>query len=156
MLRITSEYSESGRGHPHAPNMSTPSKIILPKLSFQVTGCCFVVHNTIGRYASEPQYADAVAVALQNAGLSFEREKVLPLSFVGERVGRSRADFLIMNRLVLELKARPVILRADYDQAKRYLQALNLPLALVVNFHQRYLHPKRVLNASAPNVSDVV
>jgi len=54
---------------------------------------------------------------------------------------------LIDNKIVLEIKTKKMLTREDYYQTKRYLTALNKKLAILVNFHQRYLTPKRILNS---------
>lgn len=130
--------------------------VIMPKLSYKVTGCCFCVHNELGRFHSEPQYADALTKVLRDSGLQFEREKILKGFPDWERPGRSRVDFLIEGRLLLELKAKPFVTKSDYHQVQRYLIALALPLGIIVNFHQRFLVPKRVLNAQARTPSDII
>jgi GxxExxY protein len=56
------------------------SKIVYPELSFQITGLLFEVHNDLGRYCREKQYADAIESALKSSGIAFEREKELPVS----------------------------------------------------------------------------
>lgn len=122
--------------------------IVLKELSYQVTGICFSVHNELGRYRNEQQYCDALAHAFDGVGLQYQREFVVPASFEGERVGRNRVDFLIGGQFVLEVKAKALITRDDYYQVRRYLGALRLPLGLIVNFQQPYLHPKRVLNSA--------
>jgi len=125
------------------------TKLIDSQLSYVLNGVFFTVHNALGRYCSEQQYADAVEHELQCAALTYEREKVLPLAFDGERPGRNRVDFLIENRIVVELKAKPVLEREDYTQVLRYLRSLNCKLGILVNFRMRTLIPKRVLNSIA-------
>ena len=76
----------------------------------------------------------------------YEREKILPASFAGEIAGRNKVDFLIEDKIILELKASRMLTKEDYYQAKRYLVALHKELGILVNFRQRFLTPKRVLN----------
>jgi len=54
-------------------------------------------------------------------------------------------DFVVENKIVLELKAKLLISKDDYYQLQRYLQAANMKLGLLVNFRSRYLKPKRVV-----------
>lgn len=143
------KHSNAPNADSNASNMRSDADVVLPGLSYEVTGCCFRVHNELGRYCSEGQYGDALERVLRESSVLFEREKVLDASFPGERSGRNRVDFLIADKLVLEIKVKPVISREDYMQVRRYLAALRLPLGILVNFQQQYLHPKRVLNASA-------
>ena len=128
--------------------MNAEAKIIYPDLSYKVVGACFAVHNELGRYCNEKQYADCFEGYLKRFGIIYEREKVLPRGFESEEPGRNKADFLIENKIVLELKAKRMLNREDYYQVRRYLQAMNKKLGILVNFRDKYLHPRRILNSS--------
>ena len=70
------------------------------------------------------------------------------MNFVREyRFGESVniIDFLIEDKIVLEIKAKPLILKEDFVQTQRYLQSLNKQLGLIVNFRNRYLKPVRIV-----------
>ena len=69
----------------------------------------------------------------------------MPESFDGERARRNIGDFLIEDKIILELKARRIITKDDYFQVKRYLAATNKSLGVLVNFQQLYIRPKRIL-----------
>lgn len=55
------------------------------------------------------------------------------------------ADFLIENKIIIEAKAKQFILKDDYYQIQRYLQASNIKLGLLVNFRNKYIKPKRII-----------
>ena len=114
------------------------TKLIYPDLSYKITGLLFKVHNEIGRYGREVQYCNLLAKKLDEAKLNYVRELV-----VGNT--GNRTDFFVDGRIVLEAKAKDVITKEDYFQIQRYLQVLNAKLGILVNFHQMYLHPKRVV-----------
>ncbi|MFA4831521.1 MAG: GxxExxY protein [Patescibacteria group bacterium] len=118
--------------------MNTLGKLLYPELSYEVVGLCFLVHNEIGRYGREKQYGDLLQKRLGEKNLKYQRE--LTVAHTGNRV-----DFVIENKVLLELKAKPIITREDYYQTQRYLQCLNIELGIIVNFRQEYIHPKRVL-----------
>lgn len=86
-------------------------------------------------------------MALKESGMCYEREKVLPSSFLGELKGRNKIDFLIEGKIILEIKAKPFLMKQDYYQTRRYLTALKKKLALLVNMRRDYIYPKRVLNS---------
>jgi len=123
-------------------------KIIYSKLSYIINGIFFESHNEIGRFANEKQVCDLIERKLKERSLRYEREKVLPLSFLGEMPGRNRIDFLIEDKIVLEIKCKRFLTREDYYQTKRYLVALNKKLAILVNFRDERLIPKRILNSN--------
>jgi len=125
---------------------ATNSKIIYPGLSYVICGLCFKIHNELGRYKNEKQYADKLEELLKENNIKYVREKALPKSFKGEKDRRNIPDFVIENKIAIELKARRVIIKEDYFQMKRYLSSSNKRLGIIVNFRQKYLTPKRILN----------
>ncbi len=118
-------------------------KLIYPELSYKITGILFKVHNQLGRYCKERQYQDAIEELLKREGIGFEREKKIPMSL---EVKGNQVDFIIEDKLVLECKARPFIRKEDYYQVLRYLKASRKKLGLLVNFRNKYLRPKRIVN----------
>lgn len=130
-------------------DMRGSSKLIYGDLTYQLNGIFFTVHNELGRYRNEQQYGDAIEQHLKHFSIPYQREIVLPQSFVGERNGRSKADFLIADKLIVEVKAKRILEKTDYFQTQRYLAACGKKLAILVNFREKFLKPKRILNASA-------
>jgi len=122
----------------HTNDTNKKKKLIYPELSYIITGICFNVHNQLGRYAREKQYGDLLEEKLKEIKIPYKRE------FRIEKTGNT-IDFLIDNKMILELKTKPMILKEDYYQTQRYLQASDIKLALLVNFRNRYLKPIRVL-----------
>jgi GxxExxY protein len=114
-------------------------KLLYKDLGYRLNGILFKVHNQLGQFAREKQYGDLLEGKLIEEKMSYEREC---------RIGDSGniADFIIDGKILLELKAKPSCNRDDYDQAKRYLHQTNLELGILVNFRQKYLLPKRILN----------
>jgi GxxExxY protein len=113
-------------------------KLFYPELSYTITGICFSVHNLLGRYSREKQYGDAIESKFKEASIPYERERRI------DKHGNI-ADFVIDSKILLELKAKQIVLKSDYYQVQRYLQSSGLRLGILVNFHRRYLVPKRVL-----------
>lgn len=130
-------------------NMEEFSKLVYPELSYKLTGILFAVHNELGRFCNEKQYGDLVEKYLKKFHFQYEREKTLPSSLNKEFPNRNRIDFLIEDKIILEIKAKRILTREEYYQTKRYLVALNKKLGIIANFRDKYLRPKRILNASA-------
>ncbi len=126
-------------------NTMRMTRIVEKDLSYRVNGILFRVHNKLGRFCRERQYGDAFVQELEKEGLRFNRESG------GDIAGRKSnfLDFVIENRMIVELKAKSFISKEDYYQVQRYLQNSSLKLGLIVNFRDRHLKPKRILN---PNV----
>jgi len=123
-------------------------KLLYRELSYRLNGLLFDVHNAIGRFGREKQYADAFAQLLIEQKIEFEREKALPLALVGnERT--NLADFVVEGKILLEFKAKPLITKTDYYQTQRYLQATGIKLGLLINFRNRYLKPIRIIRINS-------
>ena len=116
----------------------TMPKLLYPELSYTLTGICFGAHNEIGPYAREKQYGDFIEQKLKEVGLPYKRE--LNISNSGNIV-----DFLVDNKIILELKSKRILSRDDYYQIQRYLQETGIKLDLLVNFRNKYIKPVRVV-----------
>jgi len=123
-------------------------RIIYPELSYRINGIIFSVRKELGNYCNEKQYCDAIQCKLIEQDIQFEREKMLPKFFEGENANRNKVDFLIEDKIVLEIKAKRFQSRDDYYQIRRYLNSLNKKLGIIVNFHQKYVKPKRIINSA--------
>jgi len=124
-------------------------KVIYPELSYELNGVFFKVQNELGCFCREVQYCDAIEKILKDKSIEYKREYCIKAVNNLIKDNSNRIDFLIENKIIVEIKAKRVIGREEYNQIQRYLKSANLKLGLVVNFHQKYLIPKRVLNSSA-------
>jgi GxxExxY protein len=120
--------------------------ILYPKLSFDINGVLFDVHNQIGGSHHERYYQKAVAIALGHKNIAFREQVHVPLTVNGQRVGRYYLDFLIEEKIILELKRGRYIPRNVYSQANQYLSSLNLKLAIVGCFGNDVVTIKRIIN----------
>ncbi len=124
--------------------------MIYPELSYKICGMCYEAHNQLGRLLNEKQYGDALETLLKESRIPFKREYPIELEFKNRKLGGiSYADFLIDNKIILELKTRHYLTKDDYYQLKRYLQTTGLKLGILINFRERRLKPKRVINSNA-------
>lgn len=119
-------------------NGKEKTELLYPELSYKITGLCFAVHNELGQFAREKQYGDLLEKKLAEAGLKFKRE---------QSVGDSGNifDFVIEESIVLELKAKRLLLTSDFRQIQHYLQMSRIKLGLLVNFRNKYLKPARII-----------
>jgi len=123
---------------------NTNKKVIHPELSYEVVNVLFEAHNKLGRFCREKQYGDFIETVFQERRIYFEREKSLPIEGI-KNTTTNKADFIVEGKILLEIKAKPIIERKDYAQIQRYLQAGNYRLGLLINFHSKYLKPIRVI-----------
>jgi GxxExxY protein len=125
------------------PHNGNNGKLLYPELSFLVVGCCFETHNEIGPFGRERQYGDCVEKKFIAARVPFRREVQ-----IGET--GNCADFVVEDKILLELKAKPFLMKKDFEQAQRYLQASGLRLGIIVNFRGRYVKAHRVVKIDYP------
>lgn len=125
------------------------SKIIKPELSYLLNGFFFEVQNRLGRYCTEKQFGDGLEELLKENCMIYEREKEILIPFGEKRIGGSKVDFFISNKILVDIKAKKYITKEDYLQMRRYLRAANLRLGLIVNFKSQSVTVKRVINSLA-------
>lgn len=119
-------------------------ELIYPELSYKIIGICFEAHNEIGRYGKEKQYANFIEQRFQELSLPYKREIII--ADTGNIL-----DFLVENKLILELKSKRIITKDDYYQLQRYLQISDLRLGILVNFRDEYIKPKRIVRIDTDN-----
>ena len=120
----------------------------LDEITYKVIGCAMKVHNTLGSGFQEVIYQRCLALELQQVELNFEREKEQIIYYNGADVGSRRADFIVENSIVVELKAIVNLEDIHLAQAKNYTVAYNFPLGLLINFGALSLQYKKVFNNS--------
>jgi len=123
-------------------------KLIYSDLTYKINGILFKVHNELGRFCNEKQYSDAIENKFKELNINYKREEIVPPSFKGELKGRNKVDFIIEDKVILELKAKRILEKEDYYQVRRYLDAFSKKLGLLVNLRQKMLQVKRILNSS--------
>lgn len=108
--------------------------LIYPELSFQIIGILFDVYNTIGYGFLEKVYQKAVAQALQISGLRYKEQLYAPIVYQDKRVGVNYFDFLIDDKVVLEIKKGDRFAKTHIDQLFQYLVNKKLKLGLLAYF----------------------
>ncbi|MFQ5750689.1 MAG: GxxExxY protein [bacterium] len=115
-------------------------------LTKKIIGCAMQVHSTLGNGFQEVIYQRCLAIELSEAGLDFAREMTMPIYYKSQQVGTRRVDFLVEDKIMVELKAVIQLEDVHLAQAMNYLEAYNLEIGLLINFGARSLQFKRVHN----------
>ncbi|MEI6410800.1 MAG: GxxExxY protein [Bacteroidota bacterium] len=119
----------------------------LDQLTYLVNGCAMKVHRVLGNGFQEVIYQRCLALEFERAGLSFSREAEQTIYYEGIDVGTRRADFVVENKIIVELKAIVSLDDVHLAQAKNYLVAYGFPVGLLINFGGKSLQFKKVFNA---------
>ncbi len=122
-------------------------KIIQKELSYKIVGILFDVHTRLGNRYQEKYYQRAVAEALKENNLKFEKELEVDLKYKDAKIGKYFLDFLIEGKVILEIKTVPRLLPRDFHQVLAYLKARKLELGILANFRPESLIYKRILNS---------
>ena len=100
-----------------------------------VVECAFALHKELGPGLLESVYEVLLADALRERGLSVERQKPIPICFRGKRFDEGfRADLLVADLVLVELKSVEALARVHRKQVLTYLRLTNLKLGLLINF----------------------
>lgn len=108
-------------------------------LSYQIAGILIEVHKELGLYAREKQYCDLFDKKFKIIEIPYKREL---------RIGDTGniADFTVDDKIILEFKTVPFLTTEHYNQVKRYLFQTKMKLGILVNFRDKQIQPKRILN----------
>lgn len=106
-------------------------------LTDKIIGAFYDVYNELGYGFLESVYEEALAIALQEAGLRVQRQVSITVWFRGQDVGDFRGDLLIDGAVLLELKAGRTLDKAHEAQLLHYLRATEIEVGLLLNFGEQ-------------------
>lgn len=116
------------------------------ELTYKVIGCAMKVHNVLGNGFQEVIYQRCLAIELEKASVAFMREVEQTIYYDGRDVGTRRADFVVEEKIIVELKALINLEDVHLAQAKNYVIAYDFPVGLLINFGAISLQYKKVFN----------
>lgn len=120
--------------------------IIYKEESYQIIGICMEIHNYLGCGFSEVVYKDALEIEFKNAGINFEREKRYDVAYKGIILQHQfYADFVVFDKIILEIKGKSEIADSDLAQAINYLKVSDNKVALIINFGEEKLNYKKIV-----------
>ena len=104
------------------------------ELTEKIIGVFYSVYNDLGYGLLESVYEQSMAIAIRDAGLIVERQVPLPVWFCGHKVGDFRADILVQNTVLLELKSSRVLELCHEAELLHYLRSTEIEIGLLPNF----------------------
>jgi GxxExxY protein len=113
-------------------------------LTYGVIGVAMAIHRNIGPGQKEAIYQRELEVALAEARISFEAQKHLPVYNQGRLLGFYIPDFVVEDKVIVEIKAFATIHQKYLGQVITYLNHTGLSVGLLINFGERSLRPRRV------------
>jgi len=121
------------------------------ELTYKIRGAIFNVKKQIGGGHKESVYHKALEIEFKKRGIFFESEKRIDVNYEGEKIGTYQPDFVINDKVIIELKALPKIGKQQLNQAWTYLKGSDYRLALLVNFSPSELEIKRMVYDTVRN-----
>tara|TARA_R110002124_G_C8778973_1_gene500620 strand:+ start:148 stop:528 length:381 start_codon:yes stop_codon:yes gene_type:complete len=120
--------------------------MIKDELTYSIIGCAMNVHNLIGPGFQEVIYQRCLKMEFEEIGLNFEREKNQAIFYKDVQVGNRRADFVVEEKVIVEIKAVTKLEDVHLAQAKNYTVAYDFPLGLLINFGGKSMEYKLLFN----------
>ena len=109
--------------------------LIYSEESYAINGAAMEVYNQLGHGFLEPVYQEALEKEFLLRGIPFEREKLLTISYKGEKLKQTyKADFVCYGKIIVELKAVSELTDAHRSQVYNYLHATGFQLGIILNF----------------------
>lgn len=118
----------------------------LSELTEKIISCAFDVFNELGYGLPEKVYQKALAKSLDDKNLSYDREKYSLIKYKTCIVGKFFLDFLVENKVALELKVRNEIYESDVIQLLNYLKSERSKVGLLLAFTREGVKIKRLIN----------
>lgn len=111
-----------------------PTELLYRQESYLIRGACFEVYKKFRNTQKETVYQRALFEELKSVGLVVEREKQLPVYYKGKKMGGYIPDLIVNNAIILELKAKPALVKEDIQQFWYYLKNSEFRLGFLINF----------------------
>ena len=106
-------------------------------ITSKVMKAFFKVYNSLGFGFLERVYENAMFIELNNMGLNVEKQKRLVVYYENQQIGNYFADFLIEEKVIIELKAVERLVEEHELQIINYLRATDLEVGLILNFGKK-------------------
>ena len=107
----------------------------LELLVTKTIGCCVAVHKELGPGLLEAVYARAIRIELGLSGMTFDSERIVPISYRGVYLCNQRLDLVVQGQIIVELKSVERLNTIHRAQVVSYLRTTGLRIGLLVNFN---------------------
>ena len=121
-------------------------KLLYKEESYKIIGACMEVHKELGKGFSEIIYGDALEIEFKKNNIIYSREKGYKITYKNKILPHHYfADFVIQDKIILEIKAIKELTNSHTKQTLNYLATSKLKLGLLVNFGEDSLQYKRII-----------
>ena len=120
-------------------------EIIYKDLSYKIMAAIFEVHNVLGPGFSENIYEKALAEEFRRHDLTFTNQEAIKIMYGEKNIGLHRLDFVVDDKIVVEIKAQSDLMPIHLAQTKSYLKSGRFKLGILANFGKEKVEFKRIL-----------
>jgi len=120
--------------------------LIYADLCYEIVGCAYDVYNSLGTGLKESTYQKAMAISLRNKNRLIEEQIPFEIKYAGKSIGRRYFDFLIDEKIIVEIKKGGKYSKSYIDQVVEYLNISGLKLAILIDFGKEKVIFKRLVN----------
>ena len=131
--------------------MNTDTALMEADLTESVIGAFYTVYNELGPGFLENVYENSLALMLRENGIAAAQQAPLRVQFRGHTVDEFRADLLVDERLIVEIKAVSRLAPAHEVQLVNYLKATGIRVGLLMNFGPRPQFKRRIFGPTVSN-----
>lgn len=121
------------------------TELLYEDLSFQIISAAMTAHQILGYGFLEAVYEEAFAYELKTRNIQFERQKALKVKYKDIIAKEYIADFLVDDKIIVEIKAIKRITEIEEAQLQNYLKATGIRIGLLFNFGEKSLNYKRII-----------
>ena len=111
----------------------------LNRLTERIIGCAIEVHRQLGPGLLEATHESALCIEMEAAGLHFQRQVAIPVTYKGKPIGEYRLDLLVEDRVIVEIKSVERLDPVFDAQVLTYLRVTHKKVGLLINFNSRFL-----------------
>lgn len=122
------------------------AELVYKELSYKIVGIAYKVYNKLGFGHREKIIHRAMSVELRNEGINFKNEFPVAIEYEGKIIGSYRIDFIIEDKIVVEVKIANDFYTRDLKQLWSYLKSKNYKLGILIIFNKNGVKYRRIVN----------
>ena len=132
--------------------MNADKQFLYKEETYIIRGVCFKIYNELGGGHKEIIYHNSLYNELKQQQFEVEKNKQVNIYYKNKKVGVYMPDLIINSKILIELKAKPILIKQDIQQFWHYLKGTDHKLGLLINFGPINLSIKRVIYDTARDI----
>jgi len=120
--------------------------LLYPDLSYKIVGVLFDIFMNLGYGYRENQYQKALEIAFDSLKINYKKQLPVKITYKDKFVTNNYLDFLLEDKIVLEIKQGNLFSKKDIEQVFNYLKITGLKLGILARFTKSGVKYKRIVN----------